>query len=171
MGDLTTTETTIANQQRTGMLLTTTWGGDNCATSGARGSACNGLYRGRSGVGGSANSEAYNERVSVEYTCRAPSSRSGMYQRPATTDGVPLPALLAVPPRELGMGESRPEERASTDCTTTAEGATERWWSAVTNVHGAAVAPFGCDSLSDLKWSTQRWPLQKGSESRTSEVR
>ena len=46
-----------------------------------------------------------------------------MYQRPAAT--VPLPALLAAPARELGAGETRPEERASTECTT-AEGATER---------------------------------------------
>ena len=117
-----------------------------------------------------ADSEAYNERVSVEYTCRVPSSRSGVYQSPAATaaEGVPLLGVQAVPPMELGTAESRPGARASTDCTTTADGATEWWLSAAvvtTNAHGdadAAVAPFSCDSVTDLKWSTQRRPLQKG---------
>lgn len=92
-----------------------------------------------------------------------------MYQSPAATaaEGVPLPGVQAVPPMELGTAESRPGACASTDCTT-ADGATEWWLSAAvvtTNAHGdadAAIAPFNCDSVTDLKWSTQRRPLQKG---------
>jgi len=91
-----------------------------------------------------------------------------VYQSAAATAaaGVPAPALLAAP-MELGSGESRPEEaRAST-----AGGAAERCRSAAVEMtsaaHGdaepAAAAPFSCDSVSDLKWSTQRQPLQKGS--------
>ena len=95
-----------------------------------------------------------------------------MYQSAAATAAagvpVPVPALLAAP-MELGSGESRPEEaRAST---ATAGGAAERCRSAAVQMtsaaHGdaepAAAAPFSCDSVSDLKWSTQRQPLQKGS--------
>ena len=128
MGELTTTDTTVENRHAIDNNVGCGGGGGEITVRPVGVPHARGLYRGRSsGVGGSADSEAYNERVSVEYTCCVvPSSRSGMYQRPAAT--VPLPALLAVPAREeLGAGETRPEERASTECTTTpAEGATER---------------------------------------------